>query len=470
MTVKTFSRLSQYGNVFQIKVLSSLLTNKNLLINVRDTIEPEYFDNDSHKWVVETIIKYFDKYHTIPTIDILHVEVKKIENEVIRIAVKEQLKEAYKASDEDLKYVEEEFSNFCKNQQLKKALIESVDLLNLGAYDDIRKLIDKALKAGDDKNVGHIYDKDIESRYREDDRSPIPFPWKTFNDLTQGGIGKGDLVLLFGNPGGGKSWAVTAIGAFALALGYDVAHYSLELGEGYVGKRYDAVFTGIPVDQLNSRRSEVEKFFEENPLKGKLVIKEYPPRQASIETIESHLNQLELQYNFTPKLIIIDYLDYLKTVGRKDRKEEIDDVYVSAKGLAKKRQVPVLSPSQANRTGADNTIIEGVNVAGSYDKIMIGDILISLARNRQNKIDGTGMWHFIKNRYGADGLTFASTIDTSTGYIEIDEVPFDIDDEESSPRKGKDGSKKTENTFNTVTTKDKAYLEKQFFSLAKETN
>ncbi len=35
-----------------------------------------------------------------------------------------------------------------------------------------------------------------------------------------------------GNPGGGKSWAVTAMGAYAAALGFNVVHYSLELGEG----------------------------------------------------------------------------------------------------------------------------------------------------------------------------------------------------------------------------------------------
>ena len=89
----------------------------------------------------------------------------------------------------------------------------SVDLLNIGDYDGIRGLINDAMKAGEDKNVGLDYNVDIETRYRDDDRRVIPFPWKTFNDLTQGGYGKGNLVLLFGNPGGGKSWGVISIPA-----------------------------------------------------------------------------------------------------------------------------------------------------------------------------------------------------------------------------------------------------------------
>jgi hypothetical protein len=102
-------------------------------------------------------LKYYDKYHTMPSMEVLKVEVKKIENEVLQLSIKEQLKEAYKASDDDLAYVEEEFSNFCKNQQLKKALLTSVDLLNAGDYDSIRGLVDNALKAGGDKNIGLEY-------------------------------------------------------------------------------------------------------------------------------------------------------------------------------------------------------------------------------------------------------------------------------------------------------------------------
>ena len=109
--------------------------------------------------------------------DTLKVELQKLDNEVLQIACKEQLKIAYVSSDEDLEYVKEEFTNFCKNQQLKRALMTSVDLLKAGDFDGIRSLVDNALKAGNDKNVGHEYVKDIEERYRESSRNVIPTPW-----------------------------------------------------------------------------------------------------------------------------------------------------------------------------------------------------------------------------------------------------------------------------------------------------
>ena len=241
--MSTLNSLAAYGPTFQTKVLSALLTDKEFLINIHDSLIDEDFDSQSSKWIVKEILKHYSKYHCNISMDTLKIELKKLDNEVLQIAVKEQLREAYKLVEEDLEYVKIEFGNFCKNQQLKTALLNSVELLNAGDYDSIRILVDNALKVGQDKNIGHEYDKDIESRYREDNRKPIPTPWDSFNDLFQGGLGNGDFGLIFGNPGGGKSWCLIALGAEAVKLGYNVIHYTLELSEDYVGKRYDACFT-----------------------------------------------------------------------------------------------------------------------------------------------------------------------------------------------------------------------------------
>ena len=172
----TLKSIQEYGPKFQVKVLSSLLTHKEFLVNIYDILNEEDFNNQAHRWIVKEIIQYYNKYHTTPSLDILKVEVKKVENEVLQLSIKEQLREAYITSDEDLKYVQEEFTGFCKNQQLKKALLSSVDLLKAGDYDSIKIMVEEALKAGADKNIGHEYNLDIETRYREDNRKPVATP------------------------------------------------------------------------------------------------------------------------------------------------------------------------------------------------------------------------------------------------------------------------------------------------------
>ena len=451
----TLTTLSQYGIQFQIKVLSSLLTHKEFLTNIHDIISEEYFENTGHKWIIKEILKYYQKYHTVPSMDVLKVEVKKLDNEVLQVSVKEQLKEAYRASDEDLKYVEEEFSNFCKNQQLKKALLNSVDLLKAGDYDSIRYLVDSALRSGQDKNLGHEYNKDIEYRYREDNRKPIPTPWEPFNEIMQGGLGEGDFGLIFGNPGGGKSWALVALGGMAVKMGYNVIHYTLELGEDYVGRRYDAFFSGIPVNKILNFREKVESVLENLP--GNLIIKEYPMGKASISTIESHIKKCT-DMGVKPDLIIIDYVDLLRSKRtNRERKDEIDDIYVSTKGLARELKIPIWSVSQVNRAGAKDDIIEGDKAAGSYDKIMITDVAISLSRKKEDKVRGTGRFHIMKNRYGMDGMTYPAKVNTSTGHFEVSEA-LDEDEIEQYAQ----NSKPDKAGFDYY---DKQVLAKQFFEL-----
>jgi replicative DNA helicase len=155
----TLQQLDQYGIGFQTKVISALLTDKKFLQTINDVLTDEYFSNTAHRWIVKEILKYFNKYNTTPTMEVLRTELKKIDNDVLQVSVKEQLREAYQASDDDLAYIEEEFSGFCKNQQLKRALLNSVDLLKAGDYDSIRNIIDNALKSGQDKTLGHEYNK-----------------------------------------------------------------------------------------------------------------------------------------------------------------------------------------------------------------------------------------------------------------------------------------------------------------------
>jgi len=451
----TLQKLNSYGSHFQVKVLSSLLTHKEFLINIHDILSEEYFDNQAHQWIINEILKYYDKYHCTPSMDVLKVELQKLDNEVLRLSIREQLKSAYQSSDEDLEYVQEEFSTFCKNQQLKKALLNSVDLLKAGDFDGIKHLVESALKAGNDKNVGHEYNKDIESRFREDARVTIATPWDQVNEILQGGLGNGDFGLIFGNPGGGKSWSLVALGGYAVRMGFNVLHYTLELGEQYVGRRYDAFFSKIPVDQILQNREKIEGILPELP--GQLIIKEFPTGRATISTIESHIRKVE-DLGIKADLIIIDYVDLLSTKKRTaDRKGEIDDIYISTKGLARELNVPIWSVSQVNRAGAKDDVIEGDKAAGSYDKIMITDFCMSLSRKKQDKVNGTGRFHIMKNRYGMDGLTYGVKADTSTGHFEVHE--YNEDDYE------KDEPQQQNNFGGGIDQFDKKMLKSKFFEL-----
>ena len=148
-----------------------------------------------------------------------------------------------------------------------------------------------------------------------------------------------------------------------------------------------------------------------------------------MSTIESHINKVE-GLGIKADLVIIDYVDLLTSKKQnRERKDEIDDIYTSTKGLARQLDIPIWSVSQVNRAGAHDDIIEGDKAAGSYDKLMITDFCMSLSRKKEDKVNGTGRFHIMKNRYGMDGLTFGVTANTSTGHFDVFDYNTDFEEE-----------------------------------------
>ena len=197
--------------------------------------------------------------------------------------------------------------------------------------------------------------------------------------MLQGGLGGGDFGLIFGNPGGGKSWALVALGGHAVKLGYNVIHYTLELGEDYVGRRYDSYFSQIPVNKITENKSRIQEILPDIP--GQLIIKEFPTGKASISTIESHIRKC-IDLDFKPDMVIIDYVDLLRSKKfSKERKDEIDDIYVGTKGLARELNLPIWSVSQVNRAGAKDDIIEDLTLSLSPYSTVTHTLLTSLSIN-----------------------------------------------------------------------------------------
>jgi replicative DNA helicase len=430
-------KLTNFGYGFQIKVISSLLTDKSFLQQVTDILLPDFFESESNQWIVETINKYFKEYKVPPTLDVFKIKVQEIDRDVLKISIIECLKDVFKYIEaEDLEFVKTETVAFCKNQCIKRAILDSVNLLNKGRYEEIKATIDAAMKAGADKEIGHEYNEavNVEARYSVNVRSTISTPWPVINDLADGGFGKGELVVFVAAAGIGKSWGLINVGAHAVKHGLNVLHYTLELNEGYVGQRYDAVLTGIANQNLKYHLDEVANVVSK--LKGNLTIKYYPTKTASCSTIRAHIEKM-IMLGKKPDLVIVDYADLLRgAVSRKEMRHELESIYEDLRGIAGEYEVPMFTASQANRSALEQDVIEADKISESYSKVMIADFVLSLSRKVTDKIAGTGRWHIIKNRFGPDGLTLPAKMNMSNGQIHI---------YEETSVQGKDTKKDMEN-------------------------
>jgi len=409
-----------YGSGFQNKLLAVLMKDRIYLQQIHDILDPSYFSSESSQWIAGTIMKYFNTYKSSPTLEVMKVEIDSIENGVLKTTVIDTLKDVMTNIDApDQQYTKDKSLGFCKNQKLKAAILESVNLLQQGQYDTIKAVVDEAMKAGTDKDIGHEYIDHIEARFEQNSRKVVPTPWDVVNEIMDGGLGGGEMGVFVAPAGIGKSMALVNAAANCVKKGLNVVYYTLELSDTYVGGRFDSHFTGIPTSDLKYHKEEVEQALDKLP--GKLVIKYYPTKTASVNTIAAHLDKCALQ-GLKPDIMFIDYADLLRDTGasKTARHDQVlGGIYEELRGLAGLHQIPLWTASQANRSAAEMEVIEADKIAESYTKVMVADFIVSLSRKTADKISGTGRWHIIKNRFGPDGLTFPSKMNMSVCGIDI---------------------------------------------------
>jgi len=409
-------KLSEYGWSFQIKVLAAMFVDRTFLQQIADIIQADYFESDANSWLLEVILDHFREYKTPPSKDVLKVKVTEIDNDVLKTAILEQLKEVFRFMEsDDLTFVKDEILRFCKNQEIKRAIMDSVNLLKMGNYDEIKTKIDSAMKAGADTDVGHEYKKEVQLRYTEAARHTVTTGWDVIDDLMDGGLAPGELGVVMAPAGIGKSWMLINIGANAIKQNKTVIHYTLELNENYVGQRYDSVITGIAAQNLKNYTDDIEEKLKD--ISGELIIKYYPTKSVGVMGIKAHVEKTIMLGN-KPDLIVVDYADLLK-VSSKDKHEALEELYEDLRGMAGEYGVPVWTATQANRSALEDDIIEADKIASSYGKVMVSDFLMSLSRKVEDKLSGTGRGHVIKNRFGPDGITLPSKINTNNGQFDF---------------------------------------------------
>jgi len=409
-------KLSEYGFGFQVKVLAAMFTDRTFLQQIADIIQPQYFESESNSWILDIILGHFRTYKTPPTKDVLKVKVTEIEHDVLKVAVVEQLKEVFRYMEsDDLSFVKDEILRFCKNQEIKHAIMDSVNLLKNGNYDEIKTKIDSAMKAGADTDIGHEYKSQVALRYNEAARHTITTGWDVVDDLMDGGLAPGELGVVMAPAGIGKSWLLINIGANAIRNGKNVVHFTLELNQNYVGQRYDSVITGIPAQNLKNYQEDIEN--KMSRISGELVIKYYPTKSVGVMALKAHIEKSSM-LNKAPDLVIVDYADLLK-VSAKDKHEALEELYEELRGMAGEYGVPVWTATQAGRAALEDDIIEADKIAASYGKVMVSDFIMSLSRKVQDKLSGTGRVHIVKNRFGPDGMTLPSKINTNNGQFQF---------------------------------------------------
>ena len=198
--------------------------------------------------------------------------------------------------------------------------------------------------------------KTIERLYEKKELvTGVPTGFEKIDDLTSG-LQKSDLIIIAGRPSMGKTAFALNIARFAaVEAGIPVAVFSLEMAREQLAIRM--LSSEARVDSQRIRRgflgetdwpklttaagrlSEAPIFIDDTP---------------AITVLEMKAKARRLTAEVGLGLIVLDYLQLMRSGGGKDsREQEISEISRSLKALAKELNVPVVALSQLNRRVED---------------------------------------------------------------------------------------------------------------------
>lgn len=384
-----------------------------------DLFSPDHLESAALSWIADYTLNYFNEYRSLPTLDAFKIGINRMENEISRIEVINSLENVYKlVESSDLELIKTESQNFFKNQKFKAAIYSCIEILPSNNWDKMRMLIDDATKSGETSNISYNYFETLDHRYDVTNRRYIPTGWGCMNEIILGGLGPGELGVVVGPGGSGKSWLLQHISLSAVQAGFSVLYVTLELMETYVAIRHDVLLTNIPSMHMSTHLDAVKSKYAE--MTGKFEIKWYAENTLTINGLRAFIDKSILLGN-KPDMVILDYADLMELGGNeRDRTDQrLRVLYQQLRGLAGEYMIPLWTASQSTRDSYGEDVIGADKISESIGKHHTADFMISLTRKDSDKVANTAKIHIVKNRLGRDGMTFVATMDTNKGIIEL---------------------------------------------------
>lgn len=335
------------------------------------------------------------------------------------------LRRASPYGDADLRYIKNATAKFLTKAKVREALLTAGDHWQKDEFDKILEVVESAVHSSaraSDTSLGIDYSKPIDrvkmySAVRMAvKQSPVGVP--ILDKLLRGGLEPGALGMVFAPAKRGKSLMLVQIGCEALALGLNVACVSLELSDVDYAMRYDAHFTGVPINEIAANpRKHARSILMSNmkKVKGRLFINHYGPDTTSVGDIYVWLKRLRALHGFVPDVILLDYLDLLRHTSRKRDAPDMGATARALRQLGNDMDACTWSASQTNRGSYHGKRVTLEDAAEDIQKVHVADVIIGWAQTPQEKERGRARLQLLANRQGGhEGATVDCVVTTDT--------------------------------------------------------
>lgn len=425
-------------------ILANLINNEKYMRKVFPFLKQEYFTSQTDLKVFKYIQDFVSEFNNRPNTDalIIYAQNDKSLSEDQYTEVIETIQTLVDNDPDDV-WLEKQTEKFCKDKAIYNAILSSIAIIdgrdkNLST-DGIPQLLQTALGVTFDKKVGHDYIENADDRFEfyHQVESRIAFDLEMFNKITNGGLPNKTLNVVLSGTGVGKSLFMCHVAASVLNQGKNVLYITLEMAEERIAERIDVNLMNITLDQLRDLpkpifKNRIEKI--QSKTRGKLIIKEYPTASAHVGHFSSLLNELKLKKQFSPDIIIVDYLNIcassrFKAGANINSYTLIKAIAEELRGLAVENNVPILSATQTTRGGYGNTDVELTDTSESFGLPATVDLMFALITTEELEQMNQLMVKQLKNRYN-DPTTNKRFV------IGIDRAKMKLYDLEQTAQKG----------------------------------
>ena len=397
-------------------ILRNLIGNQDYSRKTLPYFKEEYFTDPTDLIIFRLVRDYTVKYSEPPTLDVLLAEVPLVRgsnDDAVKKALALATSFAQVETNTNTAWLKEFSEKWVQEQAIKLALFKAIEIsegsikgVDKGAIPEILR---EALGVSFDVNIGHDYFDDWEARFdaRSDSSSRIPFDINMLNVITNGGLPPKTISVIAGGTNVGKTLAMCSLAAAHLAMGYDVLYVTFEMSSEMIGDRLDANALDCGMELLYKLQKEQFKnkvFDLRRKTIGKLVIKEYPNKGATPQTIRSLISELSLKKKFKPQIVYVDYLNICAS-ARKPMKgtpthEYVQSVAEELRALAQEENLPVITATQFNRDGFADSDPDMDQIAQSFGLPQTVDFMVALISNDQLSKLGQYVCKQLKSRLG----------------------------------------------------------------------
>jgi len=343
--------MKEYNKEIQKLFLEMMMNNAESYVRVQNIYNVANFDL-SLQPAAQMIAEHTDQFSTMP------------ERKQLKVTTGIDLLPIDDLNDGHYEWFMEEFESFTRRQELERAILESVDLLEKGDYDPVEKLIKDAVQISLTRDMGTDYFDDPRARLEaiKSNNGQISTGWPTLDKKLYGGFNKGELEIFAGGSGSGKSLFMQNLMVNWVQKGLNCAFITLELSEDLCSMRMDAMMTDTPSKNIFKDIGNVElKVKMLAKQSGELRIK-YMSAQSTVNDVRAYVKELEVQTGIKIDAMCIDYLDLLMPVTAKVSPSDlfVKDKYVSEeiRNLGKELGIIMVTASQLNRCLALDTIVK----------------------------------------------------------------------------------------------------------------